>query len=201
MSYQLTSMHADVNRKSRKGTIVHHVPGRLRIKLAGDPSDSGVYSDITNAIKQLPGVDSVRINANSSSIIVRYLSPDVDFHTRLKKDLEIGNWLSLDEDNTGFLDESLCDSSPYSAQHSRLAEAIVSVAETLDVGLLRASDGYLDFKVLLPLGIAIATSLHRARGRGTPMWISLSTFAFNSFMTLHHRRINKTMDIIISKHK
>jgi hypothetical protein len=69
----------------------------------------------------------------------------------------------------------------------------------LDSGLRHASDGYLDLKVLLPLGVAAATSLHKARGRGTPMWLTLSTFAFNAFLALHRHRIDTPIVQIVSR--
>jgi hypothetical protein len=78
----------------------------------------------------------------------------------------------------------------YLKRHSRLAETIVSGAENLDATLRQASAGYVDLKVLLPLGVLAATTLHKRRSRGTPMWLTVSTFAFNAFLTLHRRRID-----------
>ena len=188
-------MESHGNKKIRLGNIVHNLPGRIRIKIKDDQVGSSFYANIKEAISAIPGVNSVRINKHSSSIIVNYLISMRNFHTRLQEDPKVTNWLSLD---VGDIEDPLCNDSRYSnfnypEQHSRIAETLVSVAEELDAELLQVSNGYLDFKVLLPLGIAIATSMSRARGRGTPMWISLSTFAFNSFLTFHHRRINTPM--------
>jgi hypothetical protein len=83
--------------------------------------------------------------------------------------------------------------------HSRLAEVIVSTAQQWDVNVRNASDGYVDLKVLLPLGVAVATTLHKARGRGTPMWMTLSTFAFNAFLALHRHRIDTPVLQIVSR--
>jgi hypothetical protein len=79
-----------------------------------------------------------------------------------------------------------------------MAEGIVSGAEVLDNRLRQASAGYLDLKLLLPLAFAAATSMRQARGRGTPMWLSLGTFAFNSFISLHRQRINAPVLKIVS---
>lgn len=188
-------MQSNAKKLARKGNIVHHVPGRLRIKIMGAPASDSFFSDIKKTILNFPGVNLVRVNPHSSSIVVNYISQDADFHNRIHDDPALKQWLTLlkEDGSSDLIDPKFSIDSIYSAQHSRIAESIVSVAEQLDAGLLQASNGYLDFKVLLPLGIAVATSLHRARGRGTPMWISLSTFAFNSFLTFHHRRINKPM--------
>jgi len=176
----------------KRGNIVHHVPGRLRIKILGSQASSNFFADIKQAISSIVGVGTVRVNSHSSSIIVHYRSPDVEFKKRLQDDPKVNTWLQLENslDAEDLIGPTFSLDSINTEQHSRIAESIVSVAEQLDSGLLQASNGYLDFKVLVPLGIAIATSLNRARERGTPMWISLSTFAFNSFLTFHHRRIN-----------
>ena len=185
-------MHIDAKKVRKHGNIVHHVPGRVRIKILGSQASSNFFADVKQAISSLVGVDAVRVNSHSSSIVVHYRSPDADFKSRLQEDPKVNTWLKLEStlDADNLIEPTFPLDSMYLEQHSRIAESIVSVAEQLDCGLLQASNGYLDFKVLLPLGIAIATSLNRARGRGTPMWISLGTFAFNSFLTFHHRRIN-----------
>jgi hypothetical protein len=69
----------------------------------------------------------------------------------------------------------------------------------MDAHLLEFSDGYLDLKLLFPMGVAAVTSLHKARGRGTPMWLSLGTFAFNAFLTLHRQRIDAPTIQILSR--
>jgi hypothetical protein len=40
--------------------------------------------------------------------------------------------------------------------------------------------------------------MRQARGKGTPMWLSLGTFAFNSFVSLHRQRINAPVLKIVS---
>ncbi len=193
-------MNLTSKKVARLGKIVHHVPGRIRIKFKDLANNSAFFNDIKKAISSLSGVDSVRISRQSSSIVVHYKALDSAFHIRLKEDPSLKNWLEFDDITTLDTEKNKFTdlNSPYAEQHSRLAESIVSVAEQLDSGLLQASNGYLDFKVLLPIAIAVASSLHKAKGRGTPMWISLSTFAFNSFLTFHHRRIDTPRVKIIS---
>jgi hypothetical protein len=94
------------------------------------------------------------------------------------------------------MDEAVTTGVRYLEQHSRLAESVVSTTERLDASLRRASDGYLDLKVLLPLGVAAATSLHKSRSKGTPMWMTMGIFAFNAFMSLHRHRIDAPVDVV-----
>ena len=185
----------------RVARIVHHVPGRLRIKVEGVRGQTEFFAAVQRAIGGLPGVESVRTNATSSSVVVAYRPSDTVFHFRLQDDPEVGSWLTLvgEDALTAAIDEAVIVGARYLQRHSRLAETIVSSAEHLDASLRKVSVGYLDLKVLLPLGMAAASSLHKARNRGTPMWLSVSTFAFNAFLTLHRHRIEAPVVRVISR--
>jgi hypothetical protein len=179
--------------------IVHRVPGRVRIKVRGVREDAEFFAVVQQLIAGLSGVDSVRVNPGSSSIVVGYQPSDALFHSRLRGNAEVGSWLqwSGEERTDDVLEDVVTEGVRYLESHSRLAESIVVTAEYLDTGLRRASDGLLDLKVLLPLGVVAATTLTKARGRGTPMWITLGSFAFNAFLTLHRRRIDRPVVNIV----
>jgi copper chaperone CopZ len=176
----------------------------MRIRVTGArESQTEFFSAVQRAIKGLQGVQSVRVNPASSSIVIGYSPADTVFYVRLQDDPTVNSWLRLDggEDLFGEIEEAVTAGSRYLRSHSRVAEAIVSAAEDLDSNLRRASDGYLDLKVLLPLGVAAASSMHKARNRGTPMWLTLGTFAFNAFLSLHRHRIDTPMVQIISRRR
>ncbi len=185
-------MSSNADTTLKYGQIVHHIPGRLRIRVLGAQESSEFFKSLNQTISAIPGVTLVQSSQYSSSLVVNYNAGDDAFHNRLRDDPSVRVRLALLDPGAEriFSENKLQNEFVYTENHSRIAESIVSVAEQLDVGLLQASNGFLDFKVLIPIGVAIATSLNRARGRGTPMWISLGTFAFNSFLTFHHRRIN-----------
>lgn len=196
-------MDKHVPRAARSARIVHHVPGRLRIKVLGVPGEAEFFTAVQSVIGTLHGVDSVRVNPASSSIVVDYRPSDTIFHFRLQQDTELSSWLCLEGEDALLeeIDEAVTAGARYLQPHSRLAEAIVSTAEQLDSGLRKASEGLLDLKVLLPLGVAAATSLHKSRNRGTPMWLTVSTFAFNAFLSLHRHRIDAPVVRIVSGRK
>jgi hypothetical protein len=170
----------------------------MRLKVMGASADQDFFASVKNVIAGLQGVECVRVNAASSSIVIDYSPADTVFHFRLKDDPDVNTWLSLEGDDAllAGIDEAV--SSHYMGRHSRLAEGLVSSAEQLDSKLRQVSDGYLDLKLLLPLAFAAATSMRQAHGRGTPMWLSLGTFAFNSFISLHRQRINAPIVKIVS---
>lgn len=188
------------NRTARTVRIAHHVPGRMRLKVLGVPAEHAFFAAVKKVIADLEGVERVRVNAASSSIVIDYSPADTVFHFRLQDDPNVNTWLRMQGDDAllAGVDEAVATSSHYLAQHSRLAEDLVSGAEQLDLRLRLASDGYLDLKLLLPLLFAAATSMRQARGKGTPMWLSLGTFAFNSFMSLHRQRIDAPVVKIVS---
>jgi copper chaperone CopZ len=166
-------------------------------------SETEFFSAVQRAIEGLQGVQSVRVNPASSSIVIGYSPCDTVFHLRLQDDPTVNSWLRLDGEEALLVEinEAVSAGARYLRSHSRLAEAIVSAAEDLDSNLRRASDGYLDLKVLLPLGVAAASSMHKARSRGTPVWLTLGTFAFNAFLSLHRHRIDTPMIQVISNRR
>ena len=196
-------MDTSVRKAAKPARIVHHVPGRLRIKVMDARAEAEFFTAVQRVIGILPGVASVRVNPASSSIVVDYRPSDTIFHSRLQEDPEVGSLLRLDGEDLLFteIEETLAAGVHYLERHSYLAESIVSTAEHLDFNLRTASHGYLDLKVLLPLGVAAATSLRKARHRGTPVWLTLSIFAFNTFITLHRDRIGAPVVQIVSRPK
>jgi hypothetical protein len=191
-----------VRKAAKPARIVHQVPGRIRIKVTGAREDSEYFAVVRRLISELSGVESVRVNATSSSIVVAYNPSNLVFHFRLRESEKVSEWLDLTGGDGMFaaMDDAVTTGIRYLERHSRLAESVVSTAEQLDTSLRRASDGYLDLKVLLPLGIAAATSLHKARGKGTPMWMTMGIFAFNAFLSLHRHRIDApVVDVVVKR--
>jgi len=189
-------------RQAHPVRIAHHMPGRMRLKVLGVPGEQDFFVTVKKVIANLEGVQSVRVNAASSSIVIDYSPADTVFHFRLQDDPDVNAWLRLQGDDAllAGVDDAVVAGTHhhYLAQHSRLAEDLVAGAEQLDVKLRRASDGYIDLKLLLPLVFAAATSMRQTRGRGTPMWLSLGTFAFNTFLSLHRERIDAPVVKIVS---
>jgi hypothetical protein len=182
--------------------MAHHVPGRMRLKVLGVLAEEDFFATVKKVIANLEGVHSVRVNASSSSIVIDYSPADTVFHFRLQDDPNVSAWLHLQGDDAllAGVDEAVATGTHehYLAQHSRLAEDLVAGAEQLDLKLRSVSDGYVDLKLLLPLVFAVATSMRQVRGRGTPMWLSLGTFAFNSFLAMHRQRIEAPVVKIVS---
>ncbi len=52
--------------------FVHHVPGRLRVRLHGKRGDTGFFSALTEQIARLAGVLHVKFNVTTGSIVIGY---------------------------------------------------------------------------------------------------------------------------------
>jgi copper chaperone CopZ len=176
----------------RPARIVHHVPGRLRIKVEGVHGEDEFFETVQRLIAVLPGVESVRINPVSASVVVSYDAGDAGFAQRLPAHRPLHEWLLWGE--LGAVADAVATIAEAGLKmfehHSLLAESVVTTAERLDRDVRSATGGVMDLKLLLPLALAAASALRETRTRGTPMWLTLSTFAFNTFITLHRNRID-----------
>lgn len=181
--------------------IIHSVPGRLRIKVLGAHDEIEFFSAVQKIIGDLSGVDDVHVRPASSSIVIEYRAPDAMFHEQLANHPQLLSWLQLvgTTPSATRIDERVVVHRRTARHHSRLAETILMSAEHLDANIRNASGGLLDLKVLMPFGVAIVTTLHKSRGKSTPMWMSVSTFAFNAFVALHRHRIEAPIVQIVSR--
>jgi hypothetical protein len=63
---------------------------------------------------------------------------------------------------------------------------VLIAAKVLNREIKLATGGALDLRLIVPLGAAGLTALNARRAAGpTPLWMTLLTFAFNSFVALH----------------
>lgn len=51
---------------------IHHVPGRLRVRIAAAKRNAPVARAIERAVSSVPGVTSVRCNELTSSVVIAY---------------------------------------------------------------------------------------------------------------------------------
>jgi hypothetical protein len=68
--------------------VVHHVPGRMRIRIEGARDRDEMLHAVQPLLARLPGPASIRISASSGSVIIRYptsgqvVAPDAAISTR-----------------------------------------------------------------------------------------------------------------------
>lgn len=170
-------------------TVVHHVPGRLRLRVWGAPSGTGLLDQVAHRLRHADGVQAVRVNPASSSLVIRYRASDQDFVRRIQRHPALSRWPSTgpgvpaEAPPSGLPAE--CAASRPLPDRSHVAQAIMATSLRLDSSVRRASAGYVDLRLLLPMVFAGAGSYMARSGRGTPMWMTLAMSAFHAFLSLH----------------
>jgi hypothetical protein len=168
---------------------VHHVRGRIRLKIPALKSDAGLLEEITKAISPLQGVQRVDANPSIGSVVVHYdPARHVTFHEDLSKRAESTGAFVLSAPEISEVDEvakKIQQEAEFLSQHSETARIIVDGFKKLDRGIKFASGNAVDLKVLLPLGLAVYSFIEIGLEASTPLWVTLGIFSFNSFLSLH----------------
>jgi len=168
--------------------VVHHVPGRLRLRIHAG-AGAAVFNQVAHMLSRVDGVRAVRVNPAASSIVLHYLPDDGEFVRRIRQQPGL-SWgpecdASVPAEAPPFRPRDYDAVPAPMPSRSHVARAIVSTSARLDSSVRRASAGYVDLKLLLPLVFAAVGSVMLRSSRGTPMWMTLAVSAFNSFLTLH----------------
>src|ERR1700692_4918761 len=69
-----------------KAHVIHHVRGRMRVKVPGAKGDPSLLQQIKEAISPLSGVRQVDVNSATGSIVVNY---DASLHDRFQQQLSV----------------------------------------------------------------------------------------------------------------
>jgi hypothetical protein len=172
--------------------VVHHVRGRIRLKMSNAKDAPHVLNEIKESLLPLHGVWKVDVNASTGSVVVHYdASVHDDFHDHLAQHGESSGLYSMAPVDAPELTEvddiarRIQAEAEFLSAHSDTAKAVVGFFGQLDREVRRATSNTLDLKVLLPLGLAIYSFLEVGIEMATPMWVTLGIFSFNSFVSLH----------------
>lgn len=152
--------------------IVHHVPGRVRIKLPRAKGDRILLEQIKQSISPRPGVQHVTINPATGSVVIYYDADLIDsFNKGLAAHAAQGNLFNLKTE-------------------SKKEES--GIARSIDVGFKQLSDGIkhatgetIDLKEMFPFAVATIALFFVDKTLGAPLWLSLLFFSFSSYMDLH----------------
>ena len=170
-------------------TVAHHVRGRVRVNLPGARRQPAIIGQLAESIASIQGVKGVEHNAQTGSIVIHYdeHSHD-DFHSALMSHGEDTGMFKLAPPQVSELDhiaENIEREAEFLAAHSETARTIVDAVKSFNNGLKRMTNNNMDLKVLLPLGLAVWAVFEHDPEIATPLWLTLSIFSFNSFVSLH----------------
>jgi hypothetical protein len=168
---------------------VHHLRGRIRLKIPASKGNPVLLEEIKRAIVPLAGVKSVDTNALIGTLIVRY-DPGMhsEFHQLLADHAETTGTFALAPVELSEVDEfarKIAQEADFLSQHSETARTIVEGFKRLDRAIKLGTGNAVDLKVMLPLGLAVYSFIEIGLEASTPLWVTLGIFSFNSFISLH----------------
>ena len=184
---------------------VHHVRGRIRLKIPASKGDLRLLEEIQGAIFSLEGVISVQANPSTGSLVVHYDPALHDkFHEQLTEHARNSGSFALGMPEVSEVDQlakTIEREADFLSQHSETARKIVEGFKSLDRATKVATGNAVDLKVLLPLGLAAYSLIEIGLEASTPLWVTLGIFSFNSFLTLHapDPKANTTTALVIAK--
>lgn len=163
-------------------SIVHTIPGRMRIRIPSARADQKFLDKACAALKALPHVVEVSSNPLTGSVLILY--PPA-LQSEFEGALTTGNGSPLP------FELRPADAPParrrrsHKPRKSELSALLTNLFQDLDYAIKDSTDNLLDLKTLLPLTLAALGITYVRQGKGTPVWLTLMIFAFSSFVALH----------------
>lgn len=175
-----------------KGHVIHHVRGRIRVKVPAARGDAVLLQQIKETISPLPGVQRVEVNAATGSIVVSYdASMHKEFQDQLAFHSSESGLFALNPPELSEVDQlasRIEEEAAFLSEQSETARQMVEFVKGINLAVRKATNNAVDLKVLLPLGLAAYSIFELESDMATPLWVTLGMFSFNSFLTLHHPR-------------
>ncbi len=172
-------------------SIHHAIPGRLRLGVEPLRGKAAAAERVAAAMRALPGVREVRVNAPAACLVVTY-DPKItheDLLGRLGGVAELFRW---------GIHEVECPppSRPASAAPHpppRAALAVLSTASRVNAASHALASGRVDLKLVVPGLLAGYGLLRLVSGRAgpTPHWIVFLMYGFDAFAVLNQAVIRR----------
>lgn len=170
--------------------IVHHIPGRLRIKLPQAKGNHALMRRINESLSPHEGIRRVETNAMTGSVLIQY-DPHIhqEYENKLATHAANENLFTVNSppEVTEF-DEKVNKfeaEAEFLSEHSDTARAIVNAVKQLNETIKYQTNNLVDLNVLVPLVAAAFSVTEIGLYTATPLWVTLGIFSFNSFVNLH----------------
>jgi copper chaperone CopZ len=171
--------------KTHHAKVVHHIPGRMRIRLHQDSRHAHVFKKLKTDLSTQPGVRGVEVNTPASSVTITY---DAQQHSAASI---LGLLEDLDVLVSTVLDVSQVEEEHWNGVHSKAALTLAGALDDLNRQLSQLTGHTVDLKLLFPLGLIGAglwqISKHGLMFERIPGWL-LVWLGFDAFLKLHGRR-------------
>ena len=170
--------------------IVHHTPGRLRLKVAGAKGNADFLDRVKDALGPIQGIREIEVNSVTGSVLVHYDSENFEnFHQDVHDHASRNDLFAIQhQPSITKVDEAVDKierEAEYLAKRSHTARVVVDFLHDLDVKVKQTTNNAVDLKVLVPLALAVYSITVIELSAATPMWATLGLFSFNHFLELH----------------
>ncbi len=157
--------------------VVHHHPGRLRVRAPEFRQEEGLVASIQEAMEGIGGVSDAVYSPASGSLLIEY-EPGL---------VSVGELLALMVEVGGF--SGAIDVGDRQRDPRELGGAVLEGAERLSQAVSELSGGRADLRLLVPLAIASVSAYSLLRGPGPrlPRWDNLLWWSYSLFTDLHRR--------------
>lgn len=164
---------------SKHTHVVSSTPSRTRIRVSHKRRNHQEMAHIAKALEAHPDVQDVRTNLQTGSIVIHHAHKDNSLNeiTAVLQDL-------------GIILGSVAEVElPMSGGKSEVAADITSAVADLNERVGQATNGVVDLRMLVPVGLA-TLSLRELLRTGWEIeaapWYVLAWYAFDSFIKLHY---------------
>jgi hypothetical protein len=181
---------------SEQVQILHHVPGRIRIKvlrLRDKPQACKAIDDMAAAIQ---GVQSIKAHPVTGSVLVHYDKADPDVMHRLEQALEqLENFLAFidpNEKGAGDADESTGTDGEHVPKEELILRGLTGLVDKSDRQIRQASGGAVNLATVLSL--LLGAGLASLTGKGSPILLAgLLMVSFQSYGALQQAARGRSM--------
>jgi hypothetical protein len=156
----------------RAVSVVHDMPGRLRLRLPSDANTEG----LEEAVRDLPGVATCRWSPPTRSLLIHYV-PTENTPDALAQSVAGHAGVPLRARSA-----AIRIGGRTSAARSPVAGSIVESFGELNQRIARASGGVIDLRLLVPVGLTLWAVRELVRGQMGPLaWSTALWYAHGLF--------------------
>ncbi len=160
--------------------LVHHHPGRLRLRAAALREDAELSGRVSADLEGVPGITRVTHNAQTGSVLVEYEPGLAQPDAISERIAEVAGLMS-----------------PFDPRAARPvfrpANAVIDGTRELNAIAEELTGGRVDLRSVVPAVLAGAAAYSFAFGRGPrlPRWDNLLWWSYSVFHSLHAREIQR----------
>ncbi len=171
-----------------QGLVVHHIPGRMRVKLPFLKGYESSAEQIKELISPITGINQIDFNPITGSAVITY---DAARYETFPKQLAeyaaaFGLVITATSSTTNNNHHHVTNGSKNGSEDlPQATQVLINSFKRLNAEVSAASGNGVDMKALLPISLAVYALLKIGSELTTPLWVTLGLFSFSSFVSLH----------------